>query len=65
MPAYLAKANLRLGGAKLHKSAKDPNEKVEVLTVSVHTERDTRLESGHAREDGTSTVRESRAGGKK
>lgn len=37
---------------------------MEVVTVSIHTEKGTRLESGHAREDGTSTKHETRAGRK-
>ena len=47
-------------GAKLHKSTKDTDEQTEVVTDSIHTEKGTRLESGHAREDGTSTKHGSR-----
>lgn len=55
-------SNEHARGAKLHKSTKDPKEKLEVITVSVETERGTRLESDHAREDGTSTQKTARAG---
>lgn len=58
-------AVIRIQGAKLHMSTKDPNDKKEVVTVSVHTEGGTRLESGHAHEDGTATSHVTRAGGNK
>ena len=58
----LAESNLRVRGTKLHKSTKDSNEQMEVVTVSVHTEKGTRLESDHAREDGTITKHETRSG---
>lgn len=48
----------------MHKSHKDPGETLEVITVSVETEKGTRLESDHAREDGSSTQKVTRAGGK-
>ncbi|KAM3416882.1 hypothetical protein BST61_g8470 [Cercospora zeina] len=50
---------------KLHKSSKDPNEKLDVVTISIHTEKGTRLESDHVREDGTSTKKTTRSGGAK
>jgi len=37
---------------------------MDVVTISVHTESGTRLVSGHAREDGTLTKHETRAGTK-
>lgn len=50
-------------GDKLHKSSKDPNEKLVVITVSVHTANGTRLATAHTREDGTTTQKTTRAGG--
>ncbi|KAF2167818.1 hypothetical protein M409DRAFT_53781 [Zasmidium cellare ATCC 36951] len=62
---YGSKASyIQIQGSKLHKSSKDPNEKLDVVTVSIHTEKGTRLESDHVREDGTSTQKTTRSGGK-
>ncbi|KAI9803815.1 MAG: hypothetical protein M1825_001695 [Sarcosagium campestre] len=58
-------AVLRIQGAKLHKSTKDQTEALEVITISIETEKGTRLESDHAREDGTSSQKLTRAGGGK
>ncbi|KAG8625591.1 hypothetical protein KVT40_005992 [Elsinoe batatas] len=40
---------MKIQGAKLHPSALDPSDPKEVLTVSIHTENGTSLESGHGR----------------
>ncbi|KAK6004807.1 hypothetical protein QM012_008669 [Aureobasidium pullulans] len=58
-------AILLVQGAKLHPSTKDPGDKKEVVTVSILTEGGTRLESGHAHEDGTTTGHVTRSGGSK
>jgi hypothetical protein len=51
-------------GTKLHKSTKGPNATQPVITVEVQTAGGTRLMSGHASQDGTSSIRLSLAGGK-
>lgn len=49
-------------GAKAHKSAKDPTDPEDVLTIGFKSQNGTRLLSGHVHENGTYKLAESRAG---
>lgn len=49
-------------GAKAHESSRDESDEQKVITVGFYSARGTRVESGHAHEDGTFKHWPSRAG---
>ncbi|QPH02573.1 hypothetical protein C2857_006785 [Epichloe festucae Fl1] len=56
-------AAYEIQGAMAHKSHKDPNETLKVITLTFYSSTGTRIGSAHAREDGTYSFRPSRSGG--
>ncbi|KAI1909606.1 hypothetical protein LOZ12_001372 [Ophidiomyces ophidiicola] len=49
-------------GAKAHKSSKDPTDSKDTINVGFYSKNGTRFLSGHAHEDGSYKLTESRAG---